>query len=87
MTNDNGLLSKIMCVAVGAGVVGKSVNIKIRGTSEEVMTVSSAMAASQQFHEELQRPGATIKTVMQKLNIKHASAKEFERILGCPWPL
>jgi hypothetical protein len=45
------------------------------------------MMASRRFQDELNRHGATVESVMQKLNLKHASAREFERILGVPWPL
>lgn len=81
------LLGKIFFAAVGAWVVGRSTNLKIRGTPEEVKAVSDAMMASRVFQEELERPGATVESVMQKLGAKHASAREFERILGVPWPL
>ena len=81
------LLGKIFFAAVGAWLVGKAVNLKIRGTPEEVQAVANAMMASRTFQEELSRSGATVESVMQKLGLKHASAREFERILGVPWPL
>lgn len=81
------LLGKIFFAAVGAWLVGKAVNLKIRGTPEEVQAVTNAMMASRTFQEELSRSGATVESVMQKLGLKHASAREFERILGVPWPL
>lgn len=81
------LLGKIFFAAVGAWLVGKSTNLKIRGTPDEIQAVSAAMMASHRFQDELERQGATVETVMQKLGLKHASAHEFERILGVPWPL
>lgn len=81
------LLGKIFFAAVGAWLVGKTVNLKIRGTSEEIQAVSNAMMASRRFQDELSRDGATVESVMQKLGLKHASAREFERILGVVWPL
>jgi nitrate reductase beta subunit len=81
------LLGKIFFAAVAAWLVGKAVNLKIRGTPEEVEAVANAMLASRKFQEELNRQGATVESVMQKLGLKHASAREFERILGVPWPL
>lgn len=81
------LLGKIFFAAVGAWLVGRATNIKIRGTQEEVQAVTSAMMASRRFQEELERPGATVESVMQQLGLKHASAREFERILGVSWPL
>jgi len=81
------LLGKIFFTAAAAWLVGRAINLKIRGTPAEVQAVSSALMASRRFQQELNRSGATVETVMQKLNLKHASAREFERILGVPWPL
>lgn len=81
------LLGKIFFASVGAWLIGKAVNLKIRGSSEEVQAVTNAMMASRTFQQELSRSGATVESVMQKLGLKHASAREFERILGVPWPL
>jgi hypothetical protein len=81
------LLGKIFFTAAAAWLIGRAVNLKIRGTPQEVQTVANAMMASRRFQDELDRPGASVESVMQKLQLKHASAREFERILGVPWPL
>lgn len=81
------LLGKIFFTAVGAWLVGKMVNLKVRGTEQEIRAVSNAMMASRRFQEELRNPGASVESVMNKLGLKHASAREFERILGVRWPL
>ena len=81
------LLGKVFVTACAAWLVGRVVNMKIRGTPQEVQTVANAMMASRRFQDELNRPGATVESVMQKLNLKHTSAREFERILGVPFPL
>lgn len=81
------LLGKLFFASCAAWLVGKATNMKIRGTQAEVNAVANAMLASRRFQEELSRPGATVESVMQKLGLKHATAREFERILGVPWPL
>jgi hypothetical protein len=81
------LLGKIFLTSVGAWLVGKATNLKIRGTREEVQAVANAMQASKRFQDELSRPGASIESVMNKLNLKHATARDFERILGIKFPL
>lgn len=81
------LLGKIFFTAAAAWLIGRAINMKIRGTPDEVQAVANAMMASRRFQEELERSGATVESVMQKLQLKHASAREFERILGVPWPL
>ena len=81
------LVGKMMFSAIGAWLVGKATNMMLRGTQAEIDAVANAMMASKRFQEELNRDGATVESVMQKLNLKHATAKEFERILGVPFPL
>jgi hypothetical protein len=81
------LLGKVFFATLGAWLVGKYVNTKLRGTQSEIQAVGNALAASKRFQDELNRPGATVDSVVQKLGIKHMSASEFERVLGVPWPL
>ena len=81
------LLGKIFIAAIGAWLVGKATNIKVRGTQDEVQAIVNAMMSSKKFQDELRHPGATVESVMQKLGLKNASASEFERILGIRWPL
>jgi len=80
-------LGKIFFATVAAWLAGRAVNLRIRGTPEQVRAVSDAMLASRRFQDELSRPGATVDSVMHVLGLKHASAHEFESILGVPWPL
>jgi hypothetical protein len=81
------LLGKILVTSVAAWLVGKATNLKLRGSQEEIQIIANAMMASKRFQDELHRPGATVDSVMQKLGLKHATAREFERILGIPFPL
>lgn len=81
------MLGKIFLASIGAWLVGRATNLKIRGTQHEVEAISNAMLASHRFQSELNRSGATVESVMQKLNLKHATARQFEEILGIPWPL
>lgn len=81
------LLGKIFFTACAAWLVGRATNLVLRGTQQEINAVANAMTASRRFQDELKRPGATVETVMDKLGLKHATAREFERILGVPWPL
>lgn len=81
------LTGKILLASLGAWLVGKVVNVKLRGNQDEVTAVTNALMASRRFQEELRRPGATVQSVIEKLHIKQMSAYEFERTLGVPWPL
>jgi hypothetical protein len=88
--NEEGYLNltgKIFLASLGAWMVGKYVNTKLRGSRDEVAAVSNALMASKRFQEELRRPGASVQSVIEKLHIKQMSAAEFERVLGIKWPL
>lgn len=79
-------VGKLFLAGVAAWLVGRPSNLKVRGTQEQVQALKSALMASKKFREELNRPGATVQSVMDKLQIKQMTAKEFERKLGVPWP-
>lgn len=81
------LLGKIFLTSAAAYTVGKLTNLKIRGTAEEVQAVADAMLSSRRFQQELEDEDATVESVIDKLGLKHASARQFEAILGIPWPL
>ena len=78
---------KVFFTAVAAWLVGKAVDVAFRGTVDEVKVVTDTMMASKRFQDELFRPGATVDSVMDRLGLKHAAAREFERLLGVRWVL
>jgi ADP-ribose pyrophosphatase YjhB (NUDIX family) len=81
------MMGKIFFATCAAWLVGKLTKTKIRGSKKEIETLQSAMLSSRKFQDELRRPGATVQSVTDKLKLKNASANEFQRILGIPWPL
>lgn len=81
------LTGKLLLASLGAWLVGKVVNTKIRGNQDEMSAVANALMASRRFQDELHRPGASVQSVIDKLRIKQMSASEFERVLGVKWPL
>lgn len=88
--NEGGYLNltgKIFLASLGAWLVGKVINTKLRGNRDEIQAVSNALMASKRFQDELRRPGASVESVIEKLRIKQMSASEFERVLGVRWPL
>jgi len=81
------LTGKIMLASLGAWMLGKVVNTKIRGNQSEVSAITNALLASRRFQDELRRPGASVQSVIEKLQVKNMTAVEFERVLGVRWPL
>ena len=60
---------------------------KLKGTPEQLQAVMEVIKASQEFQEEINRDGATVESVMEKLNIQNLAKKAFEEKTGKPWPL
>lgn len=81
------LTGKIFLASLGAWLAGKLVNTKLRGNEGEINAVANALMASRRFQDELQKPGASVQSVIDKLRVKQMSASEFERVLGVRWPL
>ena len=80
-------VGKLFLAALAGAVLGKRMGYQVRGTQQEVDAVKSALMSSKAFRQELQKPGASVDSVINKLNLKRASAREFEKKLGVPWPL
>jgi hypothetical protein len=78
---------KLFLAGLAAWIVGRSSKLKIRGTKSEIRAVAEALRSSRRFQEELKKPGASVKSVMAKLNVKNIKGKQFQRVLGVPWPL
>lgn len=68
-------------------MVGKYVNTKLRGNRNEISAIANALMSSRKFQEELNRPGASVESVMEKMRVKEMSASTFERVFGVRWPL
>jgi hypothetical protein len=60
---------------------------KLQGTPEQMEAVQEVIKASKEYQEELKREGATVETVMQKLNAQNVAKKSFEEKTGKAWPL
>lgn len=78
---------KMFIASLGAWLAGKYVNTKLKGTRDEIDAVADALLSSRKFQEELNRPGATVESVIQKLRVKEMSASTFQRVFGIKWPL
>lgn len=78
---------KIFLASLGAWMVGKYVNTKLKGNRNEVTAVADALLSSRRFQDELNRPGASVESVVDKLRVKEMSASTFERVFGVKWPM
>jgi hypothetical protein len=63
-------------------------HFKIKGTPEQVQAMANAVFASKRFHDTITNdPSATIEKVIEELNKKNKTAKEFASTVGNDWPL
>ena len=85
--NQYDLFDKIFLKAVSGLVVGKKINVQFQGTRRELQVVSEAIQATRNFQDELNRPGASLDSILYRLGAKHIAAVEFEKTLGISWPL
>lgn len=60
---------------------------KLQGTPEQLAAMTEVIRASKEYQEELKRDGATVETVMEKLNAQNVAKKSFEEKTGKAWPL
>lgn len=80
-------VGKLFAVGIGAWMAGNASRMKIRGNAKEINALAQALKNSKRFQQELRKPGATAESVIKKLGLAKASASEFQKITGVPWPL
>ena len=80
-------VGKIFLAAVTSTILGKPSNVKIKGTPEQVETIKRALVASRELHDEINRPEATVQSIMDRLEMKRQAADEFSQVVGLPWPI
>lgn len=74
---------------MGKGMQKKRVKlpIKVRGTPKQMRAVIDAVVSSREFQREINRPGATIDSVVDKLRLRNMTKQRFAQLTGKPWPL
>lgn len=72
---------------LGSGGRKQRLPIKVRGTPQQMKAVTDAILNSKKFQQELNKPGATVDSVINKLRLRNLSKNDFQRLTGKPWPL
>lgn len=80
-------VGKIFLAGIASAVLGCPPHIKVRGTPDQIEAIRNAVEAARAFQAELERPGAMVQDIMDKLQMKNLAAEEFKARLGLPWPL
>lgn len=71
----------------GGGHGNVKLPIKVRGTPRQMRAVIDAVTSSKEFQREINRSGATIDGVIQKLRIRNMTKQRFYQLTGRSWPL
>jgi len=79
--------SKLFLAGVAAWLIGNKVQMKIKGSQNEMKQFAAALIASKRFQNELTKSDASAQSVIDKLNIKNAAASEFKNSTGLDWPM
>jgi hypothetical protein len=79
--------SKLILFTIGAWLAGKFIKLKLRGSQDQATALGRALLSSKRFQEELKKPGASIDSIMNRLNAKNMDAQKFERTFGIRWPV
>lgn len=72
---------------IASSAVSSKLPIKIRGNKEQIKALADAIVASKEFQREMQKPGATVDSVMRKMNIKNMTANRFKQLTGRDFPV
>jgi hypothetical protein len=70
-----------------AQAVGIKLPFKLRGSQSQIKAITDAVMATKEFQQEIARSGATVESVIRKLNLKNISRERFEQFTGHSWPL
>lgn len=78
---------KLFFASLVAAMQGGKSSIKIKGTPEYIKALTDVIKASKAFQEEVEKPDATIESVIEKMRLKNMAAADFKVQTGFPWPL
>jgi hypothetical protein len=71
----------------GTGLSKVRMPLKIRGTPAQMKAVVDAIVGSKEFQREITKPGATIDSVIQKMNLRNMTKQRFQDITGKAFPI
>lgn len=80
-------VGKLFLAATAGHLAGRTLNMKVRGSQEQIMAVQRVLELSKKFSDELRNPQASVESVIGCLRERNKAAREFERVLGIRWPL
>lgn len=82
-----GYLATKVLQGAAQGSATRQFPFKIKGTPQQVQAVAQMVMSSKQFQDELRKPGATVDSVIRKLNLQNLTKEKFRLLTGKMWPL
>lgn len=67
--------------------VEPTIPFNVSGKPEQIAAMTDVIKASKEYQEELKREGATVESVMEKLNAQNKAKIDFKTKTGYDWPL
>jgi len=78
---------KAFHTAVASYILGEKSNIKIQGSPERIRATKKVIGASRALYEELNNPGASLRSVTKLLEEKRQASNSFQQVTGIRWLL
>lgn len=72
---------------IAATLLGESVSYSVKGTREQLLSLSEALVATHVLDTQLTGESSSVDSVMNALNRKHLAVKRFEKAYGFAWPV
>lgn len=72
---------------IASDAITRRLPMKVRGNKKQIKALADAIVGSKEFQREMKKPGATVDSVMDKMNFKNMTAQRFKRITGQDWPV
>ena len=82
-----GYLASKALQGVAQGSSAKQFPFKIKGTQQQIQAVTQIIMSTKEFQEEIRKPGATVDSVIRKLNLQNLTKEKFRLFTGKMWPL
>lgn len=60
---------------------------RLKGKPEQIQAIVDIITSSKEFQKELMKKGASVESVMEKLDIQNLTKDKFEKVFGKKWPL
>jgi hypothetical protein len=80
-------VNKLFYAACAAWALGRKVDVRVMGDAREMKALSEALRTTNELREEITRDGATVESIVEKVERKREAIQEFQKVCGINWPV